>query len=198
MTSNDDDDETLNLRIQCQEPAALARLLELYGPRAKGYLQKHYGHVLCAAEIEQAVHEAASRVWQYAASFDPTRSLKSWFMRIVQRQALNIVNDKRDHASVEFDIAHHDRAEDADEPINQRTIQRLEDLARCIEKLKGNQKAIIRADIAPYDVAGAARLARILQTTSNSIYVSRRKARENLKKCVTEHEIQRRSKRARP
>ncbi len=41
---DEDDDETLNLRIQCQEPDALVRPLELYGPIASGYLKKRYGH----------------------------------------------------------------------------------------------------------------------------------------------------------
>lgn len=196
MSANatEEDDETLNLRIQCQEPEALARLLELYGPKAKGYLKRHYGRELCTADIEAALYQAATRAWKYGASFNPTRSLKSWFMRIVQREAIDIINDKDEHKGVEFDLERYHRPEGCDEPLNSRTQQRIEDLERCIEKLERNQKAIIRADLASDDVAGAARLAEILQTTTNSIYVSRNKARDNLKRCVTEHEIQRRSK----
>ena len=193
-TAIDEDDETLNLRIQCQEPKALVRLLELFGPKAKGYLKKHYGNVLCDADITAALTNALSRAWQYGDSYDPSRSLKSWFLRIVQTQALDIIKDKKEHRGVAFDLDQHDRPEVCDEPINKKAKQRIDALERCIEKLEGNQQAIIRADLATDDVASAAWLAERLGTTANSIYVSRNKARENLKKCVTGYENQNRSK----
>lgn len=193
----EDDDETLNLRIQCQEPDALARLAELYGPAARGYLAKRYGHVLCEADIMAVLTNALSRAWQYGDSYDPSRSLKSWFLRIVQTQAIDLIKDRMEHQGVAFDLDRHDRPEVCDEPLDKKTKQRIETLEGCIEKLEGNQKAIIRADLATDDVASAARLAEKLGTTANSIYVSRKKARENLRKCVTEHEKQHPSKGAR-
>lgn len=192
--AQEDDDETLNLRIQCQEPQALTQLLALYGPKATGYLRKHYGDDLCDADIDAVIYQSAARAWKYGHSFDPAKSLKSWFMRIVQRQAIDIINDKTEHEGVGFDLDRHDRPHECDEPLNAKTKQRIEDLDRCIEKLERLQKAIILADLKSDDVAGADRLAKIHRTSTNSIYVSRNKARANLKKCVTEHEIQRRSK----
>jgi DNA-directed RNA polymerase specialized sigma24 family protein len=115
-------------------------------------------------------------------------------MRIVQNEAIDMFNDKKEHRGVEFDLTRHDRREDCDDPVDKKTRQRIDDLERCIEKLEGNQKAIIKADLKSTDVADAAWLAQKLRTSTNSIYVSRKKARDNLKKCVTEHEIQRRSK----
>lgn len=191
---DEDDDETLNLRIQCQEPEALARLLELYGPIARGYLKKRYGHVLCDSDIMAVLTNAVSRAWQYGDSYDPSRSLKSWFLRIVQTQAIDMLKDKREHRAVAFNLDQHDRPDVCDEPIDKKTKQRVEALERCIEKLEGKQKAIIQADLATDDVASAAWLAEKLGTTANSIYVSRNKARENLRKCVTEHEKQPSSK----
>lgn len=191
---DEDDDETLNLRIQCQEPEALVRLLELYGPIARGYLKKRYGNVLCDADIMGVLTTAVSRAWQYGDSYDPSRSLKSWFLRIVQTQAIDMLKDKKEHRGVAFNLDRHDRPEVCDEPIDKKTKQRIEALERCIEKLEGKQKAIIQADLATDDVANAAWLADKLGTTANSIYVSRNKARENLRKCVTEHEKQPRSK----
>lgn len=188
------DDETLNLRIQCQEPEALARLLELYGPIAKGYLKKRYGHVLCDLDIVAVLTNAVSRAWQFGDSYDPSRSLKSWFLRIVQTQAIDMIKDRMEYRGVAFDLERHDRPEVCDEPIDKKTKQRIEALERCIEKLEGTQKAIIQADLATDGVASAAWLADKLGTTANSIYVSRNKARENLRKCVTEHEKQPRSK----
>jgi DNA-directed RNA polymerase specialized sigma24 family protein len=190
----EDDDETLNLRIQLQEPAALVRLLELYGPIAKGYVKKRYGHVLCDEDIMAVLTNAVSRAWQYGDSYDPARSLKSWFLRIVQTQTIDMVKDVIEHRGVALNLNRHDRPEACDEPIDKKTKQRIDALERCIEKLEGNQQAIVRADLATDDVAGAARLAEKLGTTTNSIYVSRNKARENLKKCVTEYEKQPRSK----
>lgn len=64
---DEDDDETLNLRIQCQEPEALVRLLELYGPIAhrrngqwKGYLQidlSQTDDATAKAELQKAAGE---------------------------------------------------------------------------------------------------------------------------------------------
>lgn len=194
---DEDDDETLNFRIQCQEPEALARLLELYGPKAKGYLKKKYGHVLCDADIMAVLASAAARAWQYGDSFDPERSLKSWFLRIVQTQAIDMINDTMEHRGVALDLQRHDRPEVCDEPLDKKTLQQIEALDRCIEKLVGNQKAIIEADLASDDVASTEWLAEKLGTTSNSIYVSRNKARENLKKCLSDHGNELRSNGAR-
>lgn len=194
---DENDDETLNLRIQCQEPDALTRLLELYGPTARGYLKKRYGHVLCDADNMAVLTNAVSRAWQYGDSYDPSRSLKSWFLRIVQTQAIDMIKDRMEHRGVAFDLQRHDRPEVCDEPIDKKTKQRIDALERCIEKLEGKQKAIIQADLATDDVASAAWLAEKLGTTANSIYASRNKARENLKKCVSDHENQSRSKGAR-
>lgn len=190
----EDDDETLNLRIQCQEPGALVRLLELYGPLAQGYVKKRYGHVLCDSDIMAVLTNAASRAWQYGESYDPSQSLKSWFLKIVQNQTFDLLKDKTDHRGMAFNLDRHDRPEVGDELIDKKTKQRIEALERCIEKLEGRQKAIIQADLATDDVASAAWLAEKLGTTANSIYVSRSKARENLRKCVTDHEKQPRSK----
>jgi RNA polymerase sigma factor (sigma-70 family) len=190
-SATDEDDETLNLRIQCKEPDALNRLLELYGPRATGYLAKHY-RALSKPEIKIAVHNAVTNAWLYGHTFDPSRSLKSWFLRIVQNEAIDIINDKQKHAGVEFDPELHDRSEDCDDPISEKAKQRIKDLELCIEKLAPLQKAIIREDLESSDVAGAERLAEKLGTTTNSIYVSRGKARDNLHKCIADQENQRR------
>jgi RNA polymerase sigma factor (sigma-70 family) len=187
----DEDDETLNLRIQCQDRDAIATLLELYGPKAKGYLRKQYR--FCDADVEAALFQAAECAWKYGASYNPTRSLKSWFMRIIQRQALNIISDKKGRREVGFSLDHHDQPEDCGEPIDKKTAQQVEDLERCIEKLEGNQQAIIREDLASDGIADAARLARMLGSSTNSIYASRNKAKANLKRCV-DNEILRRSK----
>lgn len=197
MSANtaEEDDETLNLRIQCQEREAIGKLLELHGPRAKGYLRNQYS--FCDADIDAVLFEAADRAWRYGASYDPKQSLKSWFMQIVQHQAINLVNERKARQEVEFSLENHDRPEVCDEPVDKKTKQRIADLERCIEKLEGNQQAIIREDLKSDDVADAGRLAQKLGSTANSIRVSRVKARANLKKCI-ENEIQGRSKGAKP
>lgn len=197
VSIDEDDDETLNFRIQCQEPLALARMLELYGPVARGYLKKRYGHVLCDVDIMEVLTNATSRAWQYGDSYDPSRTLKSWFLRIVQTQAIDMIKENMEHRAVTFDPQRHDRPDVCDGPISVTTKQLIDALDRCIEKLEGKQKAIVQADLATDDVASAAWLAEKLGTTANSIYVSRNKARENLRKCISDHENQSRSKGAR-
>lgn len=184
-----DDDETLMLRIMEQDAEALKTLLELYGPKTKGYLVKHYGDILSSIDIDAALYQAAERAWRYAESFDPAEgSLKSWFMRIAQTQAFDIINENQKHAGVGFDLALHDQEEGCDDdPLDKRTEQQLRDLEYVIShKLEGLQQAIVEADLKSGDIAGADRLATIHKTTKNSIYVSRKKARDNIKKFMTE------------
>jgi hypothetical protein len=57
---------------------------------------------------------------------------------------------------------------------------------KAIDMLPPLQKAIIEADMAADGTADAQRLTEIHGTSKNSIYVSRNKAHENLKKRVDE------------
>lgn len=60
--------------------------------------------------------------------------------------------------------------------------KRLKDLEEVIEALPPLQRAIIRADIAADGTADNGRLAELHATSKNSVYVSRNKAHEAIRK----------------
>ena len=87
----------------------------------------------------------------------------------------------------EFDAAEHCDDPEPDEPLTKEEKKELKDLDHVIEhKLKGHQKAIIKADLAAGGTADAGSLAEMLSTTKDSIYVSRHKALENIRKEMTQ------------
>ena len=74
-----------------------------------------------------------------------------------------------------------------DEPLTKEEKQELKDLNYIIEhKLKGHQQAIIKADLAAGGTADAGSLAEMLGTTKDSIYVSRHKAHETIRREMTQ------------
>jgi len=157
-------------------------------------LRKTYGDILCDIDIAAALNQAAYCVWRAAGTFDPARgSLKSWFFRIAQRQAIDIIEDRQKHAGVDFDLDRYVQNENVEIPeLDDQAKRRVDDLQFVItQKLEGLQQAIILADLKAFDVASADRLAAMHGTTRNSIYVSRVKARANIAKHMTEIENRR-------
>src|SRR5204862_440641 len=72
--------------------------------------------------------------------------------------------------------------EEDDEEADARVRKRLQDLDEVIEGLGRVQHAVVRADLAAGGQADNARLAARLGTSVNSIYVSRNKAHEAIRK----------------
>lgn len=168
----------------------LRLFLVRFGGRLKGFLQKRFSGILQDGEISEALNVAAHNIWRFADRYDETKgALSSWCIRITQRAAQSIIRREARYRSknLEYDPAY-DPAEDPppDEAIHssgEADDPRLEVLHQAIETLPPLQKAIIKADLAAGDgPADASRLAAIHGTSKNSIYVSRRKAIENLKK----------------
>ena len=75
----------------------------------------------------------------------------------------------------------------ADEGPSERQTEYVKCLRSCIRELPALQRKIIRADLLTGDVADAGELARLFDTTRNSIYVSRFAARKNLKAAMQRH-----------
>ena len=170
----------------------LRLFLERFGGRLKGFLVKYYSSVLQEGELNEALNAAVYNIWRFAERYDESKgSLSSWCIRIAQRAAQNILRREMRYRSknLEYDVSH----DPTGDPPPEETVQaagqiddpQLEVLYGAIEALPPLQKAIIKADLASGDgLADARRLAEIHGTSKNSIYVSRGKAKENLKKQV--------------
>jgi len=185
-------DSDIALMMAEGDQDGLRLFLERYGGRIKGFLIKRYANVLQEGELGEALNAAVHNIWRFADRYDEGRgSLPSWSIRIAQRAAQSIVRREMKYRSknLEYDVSYDPAAgppaEEAVEGLDRSSDPRLLDLHRAIETLPPLQKAIIEADLAAGSgLADAGRLAEIHGTSMNSIYVSRSKARENLRKQV--------------
>lgn len=183
-------DSDIALMMAEGDQDGLRLFLKRYGGRIKGFLVKFYASVLQEGELDEARNAAAYNIWRFAERYDEGKgALPSWCIRIAQRAAQSIVRREMKYRSknleydVSYDPAGDPPAEETVEALDRSADPRLEDLHRAIETLPPLQKAIIKADLAAGDgLADAGRLAEIHGTSKNSIYVSRSKARENLKR----------------
>jgi RNA polymerase sigma factor (sigma-70 family) len=188
---SDEDESLLACKIANGDPDALRIFLRKYGGRVRGWLQKHYGTVLQECELREAYNSAFRKVWHNARKFDSSRgSMGGWFLRIAQREAQTI--NKREttfhirHSTLDPDMVTPDvcSTNDDSEQEDNNADKRVEDLRQAIDNLPPVQRSIILADLAADGPADAERLAAKLGTSKNSIYVSRNKAHETIRKVM--------------
>lgn len=183
-------DSDIVLMMAMQDREGLRLLIEQYGGRLKAFLYKRFGGVLQEGELAEALNVAFYNIWRFADRYDESKgTLASWCIRIAQNAAKDIIRRETKYRdkNLEYDPAH-DPADphegDATGPADDAEDAKLDHLRQAIQKLPPLQKAIIEADLAAGGLADAGRLAVIHGTSINSIYVSRAKARETLRKQV--------------
>jgi RNA polymerase sigma factor (sigma-70 family) len=163
-------------------------LLQVHGPRVKWLLKDRFGDVLAEPDLAAALNEAAFKAFRAIRTFDESKgTLGAWFWQIAANTARNILRGEIRHAhgDLAYDPYGPSRPPtslaDEDDPAADEMLQGLRD---AIEALPDLQRKIIQADLASGDVASAAWLAERYGTTPASIYVSRGKAHENLRKTL--------------
>lgn len=195
-------DSDIALMMAMGDQNGLRLFLQRYGGRMKAYLIKHFGGVLQAGELDEALNRAVFNIWRFADRYDETKgSLASWCIRIAQRAAQSVLRRETKFCSknLEYDDKY-DPADPSGEDAGMGQIlpagdPRWELVLRGIETLPPLQKAIVQADLAADGTADAQRLAELHGSTIGSIYVSRNKAHENLKKRVDQFACQSAGKR---
>lgn len=182
-------DADIALMMATGDQGGLRLLLEKYGGRIKAFLVKYYRGNLQGGELDEAFNVAIFNVWRFADRYDESKgSLPSWCIRIAQRAAQSVIRRESSYRSknLEYDANYDPAGDPADgdaiEAGGRNDDPRIDALHRAIESLPSLQKAIIQADLAAGGLADAGRLAEIHGTSINSIYVSRCKARETLKR----------------
>lgn len=196
----DADRDTVRL-LRDRDQEGLRLLLANFGPKIKWYLRRKLN--LRGEAIQDALNRSAFRAWRSIAKFDPEKgALGSWFFRIAYNVGLSILQEQAKHRSVnaieDWDAAsfmalHQPVQEDSaappagpdgvDEAVAATPKQNefLNAFWGCVQKLTRRQRQVILADLQEGDVADAKQLAVELETSVNSIYVSRSQARKALK-----------------
>jgi len=193
MNSDVSDDEDIILRILCGEAKALRELLRRHLEPTKCSLERRHGAAVHSTDIDEAVNRAALTIWEKPDDFDPKRgNLAAWFYQLAEWALIDVYRKerrhRRKHPLIKDAFAVSDPCDDEPlPPPSKDHKQVLDDLKYVVDhKLKGNQQAIILADMLADGMADAASLAERLGTTKESIYVSRHKAHANIEKFMKE------------
>lgn len=192
---SEDDDETLAIRMMERDRDALRLILKRHLVPVRALLKKTYPFVQ-RADIDDALMIAAAEMWDKADQYDGDRAdMGGWFYVISQSRLLDILakqKTERERCKIvdpTLSLAKLCKKDDVHKtPPTAERKRHLENMAFAIDKLAPMQKAIILEDLALGESADGAALAERLGTTKESIYVSRVKAHENIRKKVLERE----------
>jgi DNA-directed RNA polymerase specialized sigma24 family protein len=171
------DAQTLQL-LQAAAEEGLSRLLADHGGRVLGALRRQFHGKLDELALTEALNQAAMRVWR-TERIDPKEvGLGRWFYAIARNCACRIIAS-RQRNDVEL-------IREADEHIDRKSadvgyLSFQRDLYRCVRELPHLQREVLLADLAAGGAVPAARLARDLETSVNSIYVSRTNGRSTVR-----------------
>ena len=137
--------------------------------------------------VDQAVNEAAHRLWSRRA-FDPSKGdLESYFLSIARNVVRSQLRSEAIRGYTQLlpsdDLAQ--RVGGSPEPAPRPTPDLLADVMACVAHLSELQQKIVLADLRHRDAIVPAReLAEQLGTTSNTIYVARNKAHKKLARLL--------------
>jgi RNA polymerase sigma factor (sigma-70 family) len=169
-----------------KDESALRTVLEVYGPKVKGYLRKQFGDVLDHGEREAVLNEAAMKVWMAANTYRSEKGgLRGWFIRIAKNTAISYIRGERKHRA---EPLYDDPAVEDDEvspELNSIDRARLERLHSFIHnKLVGIERTVA---LNCYTVGGDAdsdRLASILGKTRGYIDTVKSKVKRKIREAV--------------
>lgn len=188
----DRDLETARLLMRGDEEG-LRRLLVDHGGKVIALLRKEFTKVLDLQEIDDVVSQASVRAWRSGSTFDPDRGkLGAWFYVIARNCARRAIEAKRRHAGVAYvdnlDSTAASVATAVDPVASDREAAPqdgfLQDVQACIDGLPPQQRAVLLADFAAGGTAPTDVLAEQLQTSRNSVYVSRTNGRKALRAAM--------------
>lgn len=174
-------------QILQRDENALRAVIARFGGQICNSLKKRFNPTLSEQDLEECFNQAAWKLWRFANKFDPGKaSLGTWFYKIAERKVLDhLRSDSSDAVRLEVDPPGEARRKSTDSTSQRGNGGLLQDLYAVIEKLPRLQKAIILADLEAGERANDEELAKALNTTINSIRVSRNKARKRIYKEMT-------------
>lgn len=184
---DDDDAKELDTKIvfglvddsrQIQEEA-VRLLLAVHGGILKGTICDRFPGQLSKSELKDVLIRTATKAWKHAASFDDRRSkLSTWLVAIAINETKTLLKENRSQSASESELHLFENLEESTEGAIDSEV--LDDLDAFISKLPTLQRSVIRDDLACGGQADAHRLAAKYNTSVNSIYVSRNKAKQKI------------------
>lgn len=182
------DDDDLALRMMDGDREALREVLRRHLEPVREALEGKYHTTVQQADIDEAVNRAILKLWQKAGNYNKKLGdLGAWLYIIAESALIDVYRREKKHRMRhpilpdEFDAP--EQCETEPEQLTNEEKRELKELNNIIEnKLPKLQKAIIKADLLVGGTADAASLAETHGTSKNSIYVSRTKAHETIRR----------------
>ena len=180
------DDVKLALRMTERDESALRTVLELYGPKVKGYLSKQFGEVLDDAERDAVLNAAAWKVWEAADTYNADKGgLRGWFIRIARNEAISHIRGQRKHHSEplkEDPTVDDDDVSPAVDSSDRTRLERLYDFIH--NNLTGIEKLVALNCFTVGGDADSVRLAAKLGKTRNYIDTVKSKVKKKIREAV--------------
>lgn len=155
-------------------------LLAQHGGRVRTILRRRYRPLLDENLVDAALYYAAQRALE---RFDPRRSeLGPWFLFVADREAVSLLRGERRHREHRVDWTDFELAERHPSPDEQAADAELADAVReaLVRLLTDLERRVIEADLDAAGNASAALLAEAFDTSEQSIYAARGRARAKL------------------
>jgi RNA polymerase sigma factor (sigma-70 family) len=169
-----------------KDESALCTVLEIYGPRVKGYLSKQFGEVLDDTERDAVLNEAAFKVWAAARTYNADKGgLRGWFLRVARNAAISHIRGEKKHHRATLD---EDPAIDDDDVspvvdcIDYTRLKRLHDFIH--NRLTGIEKMVALNCFTVGGDADSVRLAAKLGKTRAYIDTVKSKVRKKVREAV--------------
>lgn len=157
-----------------------------HASRVRSTLQVEFKNVLDHSEIDDALSQATHRLWKARTRIDLSKgTLRAWYYSIARNCSLRLLTGKGGPNALRFsgDL---DRlpvrapiAPDRPAPDAHRVLY------AAIDKLRGQQREVLLADLAAGGTADTKLLMAQLNTSQAAIYVARTNGRKALRKILT-------------
>ncbi|MEX2139023.1 MAG: sigma-70 family RNA polymerase sigma factor [Pirellulales bacterium] len=189
--TDESDDEDLAIRMMDGDKEALREVLGRHLEPVREVLEGKYSTTVQPCDIDEALNRAILKLWQKAGTYDKRAGdLGAWLYIMAESALIDVYRHEKKHRRRhpvlpdEYDAP--ENCEIEPDKLTKDEKTEFKDLDNIIEnKLPMLQKAIIKADLLVAGTADAASLAEIHGTSKNSIYVSRNKAHETIRREMT-------------
>jgi RNA polymerase sigma factor (sigma-70 family) len=190
-TAQEESDAGLVRRIaEDRDESALAELMTRYAPKATGYLRRQFQHQLRHPEIDQAINDAAFKLWENAHRYDKTKKFGPWFLTIAHRAALDVLKGERRQPTgdLDFDPPDRDWAR-REEEHSPRVAWYVEQLEQILDQeLQGFEQVVGQADLAAGGPADTQLLMQLHGKTRNVVQATRSKVWRKIRQTVLQRE----------
>jgi len=146
----DDPDVALMLRVQGDDAAAFAELLERYGARIFGHFFRVLGDRQDAEDLTQ---EVFLRIYRARKRYQPRARFGTWLFHITQNVARNAIRSRRRHPCVHLEVLSgreeghllesllFDRGEEPSRPLERAEVSKV--VRNAVSGLAGRQRTAV-------------------------------------------------------